>query len=103
MKDKGVILESIRSVRWNLYLIFLANTVFIQFFAPFQYACDFTEERCITCGLRTAVSLFLQGRFAEAYQSNKLIVVIVIAGLIMAADVLHSLYQRCREKRSVHP
>lgn len=88
MKDKGVILESIRSVRWNLCLIFLANTVFIQFFAPFQYACDFTEERCITCGLRTAVSLFLQGHFIEAYQSNKLIVILVMVFTIMPADVV---------------
>ena len=88
MKDKGVILESIRSVRWNLCLIFLANTVFIQFFAPFQYACDFTEERCITCGLRTAVSLFLQGHFIEAYQSNKLIVILVMVFTIMLADVV---------------
>lgn len=88
MKDKGVILESIRSVRWNLYLIFLANTVFIQFFAPFQYACDFMEERCITCGLRTAVSLFLHGHFIEAYQSNKLIVILVMVFTIMLADVV---------------
>lgn len=87
MKDKGVILDSIRSVRWNLYIIFLATTVFIQFFAPFQYACNFTEEKCITCGLQTAVSLFLHGQFAEAYQSNKLIIILVILFAIMLADI----------------
>ena len=88
MKDKGVILDSIRSVRWNLYIIFLATTVFIQFFAPFQYACNFTEEKCITCGLQTAVSLFLHGQFAEAYQSNKLIVILAAIFTIMLADIV---------------
>ena len=41
--------------------------------------------------LRTAVSLFVQGRFSEAYQSNRLIALIVIMGIAMAADVLTQL------------
>ena len=91
-----------REVRYAIYFALLVNG-FLQWLIPFEYRCNLTGEECFACGLRTAVSLFLQGRFAEAYQSNKLIVVIVIAGLIMAADMLHSLYQRYREKRSVHP
>ena len=91
-----------RDVRYCLYFALTLNGI-LQWVIPFQYRCNLAGEECFACGLRTAVSLFLQGRFAEAYQSNKLIVVIVIAGLIMAADMLHSLYQRYREKQSVHP
>ena len=57
-----------------------------------------TGEECFACGLRTAVTLLLQGRFSEAYQSNKLIVGIVIIGIVMAADILHHLYQRQKAK-----
>ena len=53
-----------------------------------------TGERCFACGLRTAVDLFLQGRFAQAYRSNPLIVVVVLSAALMAADVLHYLYRR---------
>lgn len=88
MRDKGLILDSIRSAKWNLYIIFLVNIIFIQFFAPFQYKCNFTEEKCITCGLRTAVDLFLHGHFTEAYQSNKLIVILAAIFTIILADIV---------------
>lgn len=87
-----------RTVRFSLYFAFVLNAIIIQWIVPFQYKCNFTDEKCFSCGMRTAVNLFLQGRFSEAYQSNKLIVVIVIIGLIMAADILHYLYQRHKAK-----
>lgn len=100
MNANNIVPEAVRSAKWNLYGIFLLNGVFIQFFAPFQYKCNnITENECFACGLRTAVTLLLQGRFSEAYQSNKLIVGIVIIGIVMAADVLHYLYQRQKAKR----
>lgn len=87
-----------RQVRFGLYAAFVLNGI-IQWLMPFQYRCNITGEECFACGLRTAVTLLLQGRFWEAYQSNKLIVVIVIIGIVMAADVLHYLYQRRKTKR----
>ena len=86
-------------VRFHLYFATILNGVMIQWIVPFQYKCSFTDEQCFACGLRTAVDLFLQGRFQEAYQSNKGIVGIVIIGIVMAADVLHYLYQRQKAKR----
>ena len=85
--------STFRQVRFGLYAAFVLNGI-IQWLIPFQYRCNITGEECFACGLRTAVSLFLQGRFSEAYQFNKLIIVIVIIGIAMAADVLHYLYQR---------
>ena len=81
-----------REVRFALYLAFALNGVIVQF-APFQYKCNFVDERCFACGLRTAVNLFLQGKFSVAYQSNKLIVVLVIAAVLMSVDVLLYLYR----------
>lgn len=69
----------------------------IQWVVPFQYKCNFADEKCFACGLRTAVNLFLQGKFSAAYQSNKLIVVLVIAAVLMSVDVLLYLY---RHKKS---
>lgn len=88
-----------REVRFSLYFAFVLNGVVIQWLAPFQYKCNFTDEKCFACGLRTAVNLFLQGKFSAAYLSNKLIVVLVIAAVVMAADVLSYLYRRIKAKQ----
>lgn len=82
-----------QQVRFSLYIAVLVNGI-IQLLIPFQYRCNFTGEECFACGLRTAITLLLQGHFSEAYQSNKLIIVVVIVCVIMAVDVLHYLYQR---------
>lgn len=85
-------------VRYAVYFAVLING-FLQWLIPFEYRCNITGEKCFACGLRTSVSLLLQGRFSEAYQSNKLIVGIVIIGIVMAADVFHYLYQCQKAKR----
>ncbi len=77
-------------IRYSLYIAFVLNGI-IQWLIPFQYRCNITGEECFACGLRTAVTLLLQGRFGEAYQSNRLIALIVIMGIAMAADVLTQL------------
>ncbi len=87
-----------RQVRYSLYLAVILNGI-IQWVVPFQYQCSVTGEPCFACGLRTAVTLSLQGDFPAAYQSNPLIAAIVMIGLAMAADVLHALYQRRKGKR----
>ena len=51
-----------REVRFSLYLAAVLNGLIIQV-VPFQYKCNFTDEKCFACGLRTAVDLFLHGRF----------------------------------------
>lgn len=78
--------STFRQVRFGLYAAFVLNGI-IQWLIPFQYRCNITGEECYACGLRTAVTLFFQGRFSEAYQSNKLIVVLVVAAIVMTADV----------------
>jgi len=88
-----------REVRFSLYLAFILNGIVIQWLAPFQYKCNFTDEKCFACGLRTAVNLFLQGKFSAAYQSNKLIVVLVIAAAVMVVDVLSYLYRHKKAKQ----
>ena len=82
-----------REVRFALYSAFALNGLIVQF-APFQYKCNFTDEKCFACGLRTAVDLFLQGKFSAAYRSNKLIVILVLAAVVMVVDALLYLYQR---------
>ena len=79
-----------RDIRYCLYFALVLNGI-IQWLIPFQYSCNITGEDCFACGLRTAVTLLLQGRFGEAYQSNRLIALIVIMGIAMAADVLTQL------------
>ena len=79
-----------QDIRYCLYFALVLNGI-IQWLIPFEYRCNITGEECFACGLRTAVTLLLQGRFSEAYQSNRLIALIVIMGIAMAADVLTQL------------
>ena len=88
-----------REVRFSLYFAFVVNGIIIQWFAPFQYKCNFTDEKCFACGLRTAVDLFFQGKFSAAYRSNKLIVILVLAAVVMAVDVLLYLYRHGKTKQ----
>lgn len=86
-----------RDVRYCLYLALILNGIFVEWIVPMNFKCNYTGNSCPTCGLRTAVNLFLQGKFSAAYQSNKLIVVLVIAAVLMSVDVLLYLY---RHKKS---
>lgn len=79
--------DTFRQVRFGLYLAFLLNGV-IQWLIPFQYKCNSTGGECFACGLRTAVSLLLQGRISDAYQSNHLIVVVATAAVVIAVDLI---------------
>ena len=71
-------------IRFSLYSAFVISGIIIQWLAPFPYRCNFTDEKCFACGLRTAVNLFLKGKFSAAYQSNRLIIVLVLAAAVMA-------------------
>lgn len=77
-----------------MYFAFVLNGIIIQWLVPFQYRCNVTGEKCFACGLRTAVDLLLQGEFTAAYQSNKLILVIVLFLLVMTADVVSYVCKR---------
>ena len=91
--------EGFTQLRFSIYFAFFISGIIIQWLAPFPYKCNFTDEKCFACGLRTAVNLLLQGRFSAAYRSNKLIVVVVIAAAVMVVDVLLYLYRRGKAKQ----
>ena len=88
-----------QEVRFSLYITLLVNGIFIQWLAPYNYKCDFSDEKCFACGLRTAVDLLLEGKVYEAYQSNKLIVVIVLIAVVMVSDVLIYLFRKMSKRK----
>lgn len=75
-----------REVRFSLYTAFILNGILVQWIVPLTFKCSVTDTVCPACGLRTAVSLLLRGNFRGAYQSNRLIVVIMILAAVMAID-----------------
>ena len=74
-------------VRFSIYIALILNGVIIQWIAPLQYKCDFTDVECFACGLRTAITLFLHGQFCKAYDSNRLIVLVVLVMMAILIDV----------------
>ena len=73
-------------IRFSLYLAIIINGIFVQWIIPLKYRCNISGEDCITCGLRTAVNLILKGKLIEAYESNKLIIGILLIVIIMLGD-----------------
>ena len=94
MKDKDIKIVAFQKTRMIFYAVLLANGIFIQYFAPFKYKCDYTDEKCFACGLRTAINLIMQGRYTEAYQSNKLIVLIISVFILMRVDAAFCLFKK---------
>lgn len=88
-----------QEIRFSIYFAFLLSGIFIKWIAPYTYKCDYTDERCFACGLRTAVDLFLEGNFVEAYQSNKLIAVLVITTIIMICDIALFIYRAAKNRK----
>ncbi len=91
--------ESFTQLRFSIYFAFFISGIIIQWLAPFPYKCNFTDEKCFACGLRTAVNLLLQGKFSAAYRSNKLIVILVLAAVVTVVDVLSYLYRHKKAKQ----
>ena len=77
-----------QEIRFSIYFAFIINGILIQWIVPMNYICNISDEKCFTCGLRTAVNLLLQGNFTDAYSSNKLIVGIVLFVIVVLFDVI---------------
>lgn len=88
-----------RQVRFSLYAAFVINGILVQWVLPLQYRCNLTGEQCFACGLRTAVNLALRGQLVQAYESNPLILPVLIALLAMAVDVWIALFGRKRRHK----
>ncbi len=86
--------EVFRQIRYSLYLTFIISFVFFQWLAPFKYKCNIENTHCFACGLRTAVDFIFQGKILEAYNSNKLIVLIVAFSFVAIVDVLFHLWKK---------
>lgn len=91
--------EVFRQIRYSLYLTFIILFVFFQWIATYKYKCNVENTHCFACGLRTAVDFFFQGKFLEAYLSNKLIVLIVLFSFVAITDVLFYLWQKYIKQR----
>ena len=80
--------EIIREVRYSIYLTIIISFIFFQWLVPFKYKCNIENITCFACGLRTAVDFLFQGNVLEAYNSNKLIVPLIVLFVIITIDVL---------------
>ncbi len=86
MSDMSWKKDAVESVRLTVYGVLVINGIFIQYFAPFHYICDYNEQTCVMCGMRTAVNLWLSGDFSAAIESNPLILLIAFIALVMIGD-----------------
>ena len=78
--------KAFQEVRLVVYAAFVLNCVLVQYILPTKYLCDYTEQTCPMCGMRTAVDYITKLRFKDAYEANQYIVVLLIIGLIVLID-----------------
>lgn len=100
MSDMSLKKDAIESVRLTVYGVLVINGIFIQYFAPFHYICDYNEQPCVMCGMRTAVNLWLSGNFSAAIESNPLILLIAVIALLIAVDTAFILLGRRKRKKN---
>lgn len=84
------------NVRLTIYCVVLANGLFIQYFAPFNYLCDKNNVTCAMCGMRKAIDCILKLDFVSAYQSNPYIIILIVVFLVIVIDTICIFYNRIR-------
>lgn len=90
---KRIAFENVRII---IYVVVIVNGLFIQYIAPFHYLCDYDGYSCLMCGMRYAVDEVLKGNFFNAYQSNPLIVALLILLLFFVGDTIYILCKRLK-------
>lgn len=90
---KRIAFENVRII---IYVVVIVNGLFIQYIAPFHYLCDYDGYSCFMCGMRYAVDEVLKGNFSNAYQSNPIIVVLIVFLLFSLGDTIYILCKRLK-------
>lgn len=85
---------ALENVRITIYVVIIVNGLFIQYIAPFHYLCDYDGYSCLMCGMRYAVDEVLKGNFSNAYQSNPIIIVLIVFLLFSLGDTINIIYKR---------
>ena len=96
MLSKNDIIKSLRLSRTIIYIVTFCGYIYGRFLFDYETACN-RGYTCLLCGLRTAMYYIEHGKFADAFNSNKLCVVVVIFFLIATIDTIY-LFVLCATK-----
>ncbi|MBU9746959.1 DUF2752 domain-containing protein [Diplocloster agilis] len=91
--------EVFETVRLVVYLVLFINGLFVQFLSPLHYLCDdYKEHICPMCGMRHAVNDILRLDFRSAYQSNPMVVWLMLVIVMMFVDTVFILYHKLKRR-----
>ena len=83
--NKKDVIQSLRISRLIIYFVVLVTYVYSRYFFNIDTLCNHGYT-CPFCGLRTAMYYIESARFAEAYASNKLCLLVIIFFTVAAFD-----------------
>jgi hypothetical protein len=91
--------SAFRTSRLITYSVFLFTYIYTRFFYHSDNLCNhgFT---CPFCGLRTAMYYIEHGRFADAFNSNKLCVLVVLFFAAAVIDLLYIVISYLKKKKA---
>lgn len=95
MTDKQLKKQAIEDARMITYGAVLLSGV-LCCSLPLHYLCDTGEYSCLFCGMRHAIDYLLRLNFAQAYQSNPLIIFVIVFGAIGIFDTFSIIKRRVR-------
>lgn len=97
MLDRSERKQVFEEVRIITYCVILLSGM-LSCTMPFHYLCDLEGYSCPFCGMRHAIDYVLELDFVSAYQSNRLIIVVILSAILMAVDCIAIVYRRTRRK-----
>lgn len=92
--------KSFDEVRIITYIVVIISGI-ISWIAPFRYICASDEYTCLFCGMRHAIVYLLQFDFKNAYSSNPLVILVIIAGIWMVFDSTMIIRRRLNGKKKI--
>lgn len=97
-ENKNLFIQALEECRIITYLVVAFNGMLVTFVKPFHYTCDSGKARCAFCGMRTAIYYLLHGKVFMAFQSNHLILVLLILGIFMIMDSFGIVFRRLKKR-----
>jgi hypothetical protein len=92
-------LRAFREVRLIIYIVLFGNGIFVQYFSPMHYLCDYDGYYCSMCGMRKAIDSLISLEYIEAYESNPYIILVVLIGIVISIDTIYILTKWYSEKK----
>lgn len=99
MLNKNDFLSALKTSRIIIYGTTISVYIYCRFFFNRDTLCNHGYS-CPFCGLRTAMYYIEHGRIADAFNSNKMCVLVVLFFAVAVIDILYIVISYLKKKKA---